>query len=94
MELNFTLLYFFAAGIASLPLPLLVRKRPLNIPVLVSAFWIIQNNLFLGINTIIWRGNVDKKMLVYCDIGEDTSNPNCSRFAILILSLFLSKAWL
>lgn len=73
MKLIFTILYFLGAGFAFLPLPWVIRKRPLNIPVLMSAFWLIQYNLFLGINSIIWRDNVERKMLVYCDIGEDIS---------------------
>lgn len=70
MKEVFTFLYFLSATITLVPLPWFIRKQTLNVPVAAMAFWIIHNNVFLGINSILWRGNVETKMFVYCDIGK------------------------
>lgn len=40
-----------------------------NLGVSIGAIWTGLNCLAMGINTIIWRDNVDFRVPVWCDIG-------------------------
>ncbi|KAF8320874.1 fungal pheromone STE3G-protein-coupled receptor [Clavulina sp. PMI_390] len=57
---------FVATFLVLLPLPWHWRAR--NIPIVACILWLAQGNFFRGINAIIWRGSVVRKLGPYCDI--------------------------
>ncbi|KAF8320875.1 fungal pheromone STE3G-protein-coupled receptor [Clavulina sp. PMI_390] len=57
---------FIATFLVLLPLPWHWRAR--NIPIVACILWLAQGNLFRGINAVIWRGSVIRKLSPYCDI--------------------------
>lgn len=62
------ILAFLAVILVILPLPWHIKTK--NIATLSLAFWLVQGNLFLAINAILWNDNVAVKHLRYCNIGE------------------------
>ncbi|VDC00591.1 unnamed protein product [Peniophora sp. CBMAI 1063] len=43
-------------------------RQSWNLGVAFLCFWLLLDNLTLGINSIIWSDNADVKLYVYCDI--------------------------
>lgn len=60
---------FLAVILVLIPLPWHYRTK--NIATLSLAFWLIQGNLWAGINAVIWKDNVVVRAKPYCNIGED-----------------------
>ncbi|KAJ7088261.1 pheromone A receptor-domain-containing protein [Mycena epipterygia] len=57
---------FIASALVLVPLPWHWRAR--NIPTLSIIAWLFLCNLTYGVNAIIWAGNVDIVLPVWCDI--------------------------
>jgi pheromone a factor receptor len=58
---------FLCTVICFIPFPWHYRTG--NIPTMMNMIWIGQGNFFRGISAIIWNGSVERKALVFCDIG-------------------------
>lgn len=65
-----TITFAIAVLLVFLPLPFLFRAKNRNIALLSLAIWIVQRNIFQGINAVLWSDNVVIKWAVYCDISE------------------------
>jgi pheromone a factor receptor len=59
---------FIAAFAVLIPLPWHWRAR--NVPTLSLIAWLFASNIIIGINAIIWAGNVNIVVPVWCDIGK------------------------
>ncbi|KAF5329526.1 hypothetical protein D9619_009306 [Psilocybe cf. subviscida] len=55
-----------AAVLVLIPLPWHWRAR--NVATLALIFWLSVVNLIYGVNSLIWAGNVDYRIPVWCDI--------------------------
>ena len=58
---------FLAAFVVLIPFSWHWRAR--NIPTLSIIIWLFLDNFILGMNTIIWAGNVRPIVPLWCDIG-------------------------
>ena len=47
-----------------------VRRVRSCVPYLAILLWLAGINLIRGINALVWDGNVDIRVPVWCDIGE------------------------
>lgn len=65
-----TLFSFLALILTLFPLYWQLKAKRKNIPALSLTFWLAQQNLGQGINTVIWRDNVIVKYAVWCEICE------------------------
>lgn len=45
-------------------------RQSWNLGVAFLCFWLFFENLNSGINAIVWSGNADIRLYVYCDIGS------------------------
>ena len=53
-----------------LAVSILVRRIRTSVPRLSIILWLFGYNLVHGINALVWSGNVDIHIPVWCDIGE------------------------
>jgi len=58
---------FLAAALALVPLPWHWRAR--NVATLSIIAWLFISNAVYGINSVIWAGNVENAVPIWCDIG-------------------------
>ncbi|KAJ6522339.1 Rcb2.42 [Mycena vulgaris] len=58
---------FVAAVLVLVPLPWHWRAR--NVPTLSIIAWLFFSNIMLGVNAIIWAGNINIVAPVWCDIA-------------------------
>lgn len=58
---------FVAAALVLVPLPGHWRAR--NIPTLSIISWLFILNVSYGVNAVVWAGNTDLVLPVWCDIG-------------------------
>lgn len=58
---------FIAATLVLIPLPWHWRAR--NVPTLSIIAWLFISNVIYGTNAIIWAGNVNVVVPVWCDIS-------------------------
>lgn len=65
-----------AAILVLIPLPWHWRAR--NVATLALIFWLSVVNLIYGVNSLIWAGNVDYRIPVWCDISEFVVSYNVS----------------
>lgn len=49
---------------------ILVQRIRTSVPRLSIILWLFGYNLLHGINALVWSGNVDMHVTVWCDIGE------------------------
>ena len=47
-----------------------VRRVRRSVPYLAILLWLAGINLIRGINALVWDGNVEIHVPVWCDIGE------------------------
>ncbi|KZT69399.1 fungal pheromone STE3G-protein-coupled receptor [Daedalea quercina L-15889] len=57
---------FIAAVLVLIPLPSHWRAR--NVAILSLIAWLFVVDLIYGVNTIVWAGNVEVRIVVWCDI--------------------------
>ena len=70
---------FLAAILVLIPLPAHWRSR--NVATMSIIAWLFVMDIVYGVNTIVWDGNVFKRLLVWCDISEYTFHVISSFFA-------------
>jgi pheromone a factor receptor len=70
MHVEMPLGAFVAALLVLVPLPWHWRAR--NVPTLSMIVWLFVSNVIFAVNSLIWAGNVDLVVPVWCDIGEST----------------------
>lgn len=46
------------------------QLKSTSIPAISTFVWLTICNIIHGINSIIWAGNVDTHVPVWCDIGQ------------------------
>lgn len=56
-----------AAVLVFIPLPSHWRAR--NVAILSLIAWLFVVDLIYGVNTIVWAGNVEVRIVVWCDIS-------------------------
>ena len=56
-----------AAVLVLIPLPSHCRAR--NVAILSLIAWLFVVDLIYGVNTIVWAGNVEVRIVVWCDIS-------------------------
>ncbi|RPD60868.1 STE3-domain-containing protein [Lentinus tigrinus ALCF2SS1-6] len=57
---------FIAAILVLVPLPAHWRSR--NVATVSIIIWLFALDIIYGVNTIVWDGNIFKRLLVWCDI--------------------------
>lgn len=68
MAVSLAILSFICA--AFLAVCISVQRIRTSVPRLAIILWLFGYNLVHGINALIWFGNVDIHVPVWCDIGE------------------------
>lgn len=61
---------FMAAAMVLLVLFTNFIRQNWNFALTSLCFWLFFENIFQGVNSIIWSDNADVKLHAYCDIGE------------------------
>ena len=59
---------FICAAFLAVFIP--VRRIRTSVPRLAIVLFLFGYNLVHGVNTLVWSGNVDIHIPVWCDIGE------------------------
>jgi len=65
------LIAFLSAFLVLVPLP--SHWRAHNVATLALIFWLFFTNVIYGVNAIVWAGNVNDYIPVWCDISEHLS---------------------
>jgi len=68
-------LSFTCAALLAVFIP--VRRIRTSIPDLAIVLWLTGYNIIHGVNALVWAGNVDIHIPVWCDIGRRFSRENC-----------------
>jgi hypothetical protein len=58
-----------SAALVLLVLMTSLIRQSWNLGVALLCFWLFWENLTAGIDSVIWAGNEDIRLYVYCDIG-------------------------
>jgi hypothetical protein len=61
---------FIAAILALIPLPRQIQAR--YIPTIALTWWLFGACIIQSVNEIVWAGNVNNPIPVWCDISEFT----------------------
>jgi len=64
-------LSFTCAALLAVFIP--VKRIRTNIPDLAVVLWLTCYNIIHGVNALVWAGNVDIHIPVWCDIGANFS---------------------
>jgi len=59
---------FIAAILALIPLPRQIQAR--YIPTIALTWWLFGACIIQSVNKIVWAGNVNNPIPVWCDISE------------------------
>ena len=54
-----------------------VRRIRTSIPDLAIVLWLTSYNIIHGVNALVWAGNVDIHIPVWCDIGRHLFRESC-----------------
>ncbi|PSS11043.1 hypothetical protein PHLCEN_2v3339 [Hermanssonia centrifuga] len=54
-------------------IPLHSHWKARNVPTISMIIWLCLVNITRAVNAIVWRDNLDLKLLVWCDIGKQSS---------------------
>lgn len=73
---------FIAAVLVLVPLPAHWRSR--NIATVSIILWLFALDIIYGVNTIVWDGNIFKRLIVWCDISESLLYLSVASSLILI----------
>jgi len=68
-------LSFVCAALLAVFIP--VRRIRTSIPDLAIVLWLTGYNIIHGVNAVVWAGNVDVHMPIWCDIGRHFSGEIC-----------------
>jgi len=67
MAVVFPVVSFVCAAFLAVFIP--VRRIRISVPNLAIVLWLAGTNIVHGINAVVWDGNVDIRVPVWCDIG-------------------------
>ena len=70
MAVELALLSFVSIVLLGVFIP--VKRVRTSVPSLAILLWLIGCNLVHGINALIWAGNVNVHVPVWCDIGKSS----------------------
>lgn len=64
----FELLSILAIASVLIPAPFHIKAQ--NYAAVALLSWLLLDNIFKTVNSFVWKGNVDIKIPVWCDIGK------------------------
>src|ERR1700722_14424361 len=71
---------FLAAVLALIPLPRQIQAR--YIPTIATSLWLFGSCVIQSVNVIVWAGNTNNPIPVWCDISESTNVSHCCHILI------------